>query len=93
METLTMIVVGGLLASASLILMWGLRKDLKAPWAWLANSLAVTGLFCSTLIWIGCVLVHVMPNAFNLLSKPMLALTAGFAIGLILDQRKAQKKQ
>lgn len=93
METLTIIVVGGLLASASLILMWGVRKDLKADWAWLANSLSIIGMFCTTLILIGCVLVQFMPNAFNLLSKPMLALTAGFAIGLILDQRKAQKKQ
>lgn len=93
METLTIIVVGGLLACASLALMGGVRKDPKAPWAWLANSLAITGMFSTTLIWIGCALVHFLPTAIDLITGPMLALTAGFAIGLILDQRKAHKKQ
>lgn len=93
METLTIIVVGGLLACASLSLLWGVRKDKKAPWAWLANSLAITGVFSTTLIWIGCAMVHLLPSAIDLLSGPMLALTAGFAIGLILDQRKAHKNQ
>ena len=94
------LIVGGLLACASLGMRWGVQRDHIIGvrkeddfWPWLAYCLSIVGLTCSVLMFISFALALVIPEHVGRFSGPIVALSAGFIIGFLIDQRNARKKQ
>lgn len=94
------LIVGGLLACASLGMRWGVRneqsvvgKKVQDFWPWLAYCLSIVGLTCSVLMFVSYALALLVPEQVEFFSGPIVALSAGFLVGFFIDQRNARKKQ
>lgn len=94
------LIVGGLLACASLGVRWGVQREHAVAvkraddfWPWLAYCLSIIGLTCSVLMFVSFALAIVVPEQVELFSGPIVAVSAGFLIGFFIDQRNARKKQ
>ena len=93
------LILGGLLALASLSVRWEVQRERRRTgnkgqhfWLWTAHCLSLTGLICSALMIASFALYLIVPEAAQRFGVPAVAMSAGLLIGFLGDRRNVGKK-
>ena len=93
------LILGGLLALASLSVYWEVQRERRRVgnqgqhfWLWASHCLSLTGAICSALMIASFALSIFVPEVAQRFGVPAVAMSAGLLIGFLGDRRNMRKK-